>query len=76
VFAGNSTFTSQLIFDQALVGEIFNTHSEYKSYGAPDTSNASDLLARAGTLSSFVLATSRMSDGAMMASKLLVVSGT
>ncbi|MBX3219804.1 MAG: protocatechuate 3,4-dioxygenase [Labilithrix sp.] len=71
--AGRS-FTSQLVFDQSLVEEIFADHPEYKGYGQPDTSNATDNIVSRGDLASYTLTTARMSDGAMLASKDLVVS--
>ncbi len=64
--------TSQLVFDQALVTEIFTNHAEYKGYGQPDTPNATDNVVR-GNVEAFTLTTARMSDGAMLASKVLVV---
>lgn len=68
------SYTSQLVFDQALINEIFTTHAEYKDYGLPDTPNASDNVVGNANLASFTLTTARMTDGAMMASKQLVVS--
>ncbi|MFO0673045.1 MAG: hypothetical protein U0235_26100 [Polyangiaceae bacterium] len=68
------TFTSQLVFDQALVASIFASHPDYAAYGPPDTTNASDNVVGGKDLSTFVLDTQRMSDGAMLASKTLVVS--
>lgn len=67
------TFTSQLVFDQALVASIFASHPDYASFGAPDTTNASDNVVGGKDLSTFVLDTQKMSDGAMLASKTLVV---
>jgi protocatechuate 3,4-dioxygenase beta subunit len=76
VALGAKMYTSQLIFKQDLVDEIFANHPEYKTFGTPDTTNARDLVTRAGDLNNFILDSSRMSDGALMASKLLVVSVT
>lgn len=74
VTVGGKSTTSQLVFDQALVAEIFANHAEYKGYGQPDTTNASDNVVGRGDLAGYTLATSRMNDGAMLAFKDLVVS--
>jgi protocatechuate 3,4-dioxygenase beta subunit len=73
VSLGGRSFTSQLVFDQTLVSEIFSSHVEYKEFGQPDTTNASDNVVGRGDLASYTLTTARMSDGAMLASKVLVV---
>lgn len=75
VTANGRSFTSQLVFDDALVDEIFSTHEEYKSYGLPNTHNADDNVVGHGDLASYTLTTARMTDGAMLASKDLVVPG-
>ena len=67
------TFTSQLVFDDELVKEIFASHPEYTPFGQPDTTNSTDNIVRRGDLASYMLTTARMSDGAMLASKDLVV---
>lgn len=67
------SYTSQLVFDQTLVNEIFSSHEEYEGYGLPDTTNASDNVVGRGDLAGYTMATARMSDGAMLASKQLVV---
>ncbi len=72
VTAGGKSFTSQLVFDDALVSEIFATHAEYKEFGQPDTTSSTDNVVKASP-SSYVLTVARMTDGAMMASKRLVV---
>jgi protocatechuate 3,4-dioxygenase beta subunit len=74
VSLGGRSFTSQLVFDQTLVNEIFTSHVEYESYGLPDTTNASDNIVGRGDLAGYTLATARMTDGAMLASKDLVVA--
>ncbi len=72
VMAGGKSFTSQLVFDDALVAEIFANHVEYKEFGQPDTTSTTDNVVRASP-SSYLVAVARMADGAMMASKRLVV---
>lgn len=74
VTANGKSFTSQLVFDDTLVAEIFSTHAEYKGFGQPDTVNTTDNVVGRGDLATYTLATARMSDGAMLASKLLVCS--
>ncbi len=71
--AGRS-FSSQLLFDQALISDVFANHAEYQPYGPPDTPNASDGIVRAGSLAGYTVGTARMTDGALMAAKQLVVS--
>lgn len=53
--------------------EIFASHPDYAQYGQPDTSNASDNVVGNAKLATYVCTTERMSDGAMLASKELVV---
>ena len=74
VSLGGRSFTSQLVFDQDLVNEIFTNHAEYKGYGLPDTTNSTDNIVGRGDLAGYTLKTARMSDGAMLASKDLVVN--
>lgn len=73
VSLNGKSYTSQLIFEQELVDEIFNGHFEYMPYGTPDTTNASDSIVRADP-ASFMLSVQKMSDGVMLAAKELVVS--
>jgi protocatechuate 3,4-dioxygenase beta subunit len=68
------SFTSQLVFDQSLVQEIFSSHPEYSPFGQPDTTNANDNVVGNQDLSTFTLTTAKMSDGAMLASRMLVVA--
>lgn len=74
VSLGGRAFTSQLLFDQALVNEIFTTHAEYVPHGLPDTTNAADNVVARGDLAGYLLATARLPDGALMAAKQLVVN--
>jgi protocatechuate 3,4-dioxygenase beta subunit len=74
VSLNGKAYTSQIVFDQSLVNDIFTTHSDYKSYGLPDTPNASDNVVGGSRLAEYVATASRMSDGALLAAKLLVVS--
>jgi protocatechuate 3,4-dioxygenase beta subunit len=74
VTAGGKSFTSQIVFDQSLVSEIFASHPEYKAYGQPDTANASDNVVGNASLATYVAVTSRLDDGALMAVKQIVVN--
>lgn len=74
VTANGKAFTSQLVFEQALIQSIFASHVDYASFGQPDTPNATDNIVGNGNLASFTLATSRLSDGAMMAAKEIQVN--
>ncbi|MDB4937524.1 MAG: hypothetical protein JWP87_4496 [Labilithrix sp.] len=74
VSLNGKSYTSQLVFEQDLIDEIFTTHAEYKGFGLPDTPNASDNVVGNANLASYMLVTSRLGDGALMAAKQLVVS--
>lgn len=74
VASGGKSFTSQLVFDDTLVAEIFSSHPEYKGYGQPDTTNASDSVVGAQDLATYLVDATRASDGAMVAAKQLVVA--
>lgn len=67
---GNQQYkTSQLFFAQSLIDEVFTDHPEYSPFGAPDTPNGNDGIYFADG----ELETDRMSDGAMLAWKVLSV---
>jgi protocatechuate 3,4-dioxygenase beta subunit len=72
ITAGGKSFTSQIVFDESLITDIFTNHPEYKSYGLPDTPNASDNVVGNANLASYVAVTSRLDDGALMAAKQIV----
>lgn len=74
ITVNDKSFTSQLVFDDALVDRIFTSYPEYEGYGLPDTHNTNDGVVRGGDLASFTLATARMSDGAMLASKQIAMA--
>jgi protocatechuate 3,4-dioxygenase beta subunit len=73
---GTSTRISQLFFPESLNQSIFASHPEYKPYGAPDTSNASDGVFGAvpsAQRDRLTCEFARMTDGAMLASKVVTV---
>jgi protocatechuate 3,4-dioxygenase beta subunit len=66
--------TSQLFFDDALVSEICASHPDYASHGQPDTTNDSDnIIGGVSDKSPYLLDVERMADGAMLASKTIMV---
>lgn len=71
---GDRAFTSQLVFDQQLVDQVFREHPEYSPYGLPDTTNASDNVVGGQDLASFTAAATRMDDGSLLATKDLVLA--
>ncbi|MDQ3335648.1 MAG: protocatechuate 3,4-dioxygenase [Myxococcota bacterium] len=75
---GATTYrVSQLFFPEALTAEIFATHSEYKPFGAPNTTNTTDNIVSAipaASRSRLICEYARMTDGAMLASKTVTVT--
>jgi protocatechuate 3,4-dioxygenase beta subunit len=71
---GGKSFTSQIGFDQDVIAEIFGGHAEYASFGQPDTPNATDNILGGAKLETYMAQTERMTDGAMLASKMLIVN--
>ena len=68
---------SQLFFPEDITADIFATHSEYKGYGQPDTVFANDNIMAGIPVAQrdrHLLAVARMSDGAMLASKVVTVA--
>ena len=75
---GASTRVSQLFFPEDVTTAIFAMHPDYAAFGQPDTSFASDGVVRAIPIASrapLVLDVARMTDGAMLASKVVTVTG-
>lgn len=69
---GTSTEVSQLFFPEALTAAIFTSHPVYASFGQPDTSLASDnIIGSVSDKSPYIVDYARMTDGAMLASKVL-----
>ncbi|MGZ3424440.1 MAG: protocatechuate 3,4-dioxygenase, partial [Polyangiales bacterium] len=63
VMLGDKSYTSQLVFDQSLVTEIFDSHVDYKTFGQPDMPNATDMVV-GSDVAAHLLTTARMTDGA------------
>lgn len=77
VASGATTYKiSQLFFPENVTADIFANHSEYKTYGQPDTRFANDGV-MAGipqpTRARNIVEWARMTDGAMLASKTITV---
>lgn len=71
---GAGVVVSQLFFAQALVDDVFTNHPDYAPHGRPDTSNRSDgVIGGVPSLAPYVVTTARMSDGVMLASKVIAV---
>jgi protocatechuate 3,4-dioxygenase beta subunit len=75
VTVGATSFVvSQLFFADTLIADVFATHPDYSEYGQPDTTNTDDnIIGGVGNFTAYVLDTARMSDGAMLASKVIAV---
>lgn len=73
----SSTGVSQLFFPEDVTADIFAAHDEYKDAGQPDTTFANDNI-MAGIPSAqrdrHIFEVSRMSDGAMLAAKVVTVA--
>lgn len=65
--------TSQLVFDDALNDDVINHQPLYNTRGARDTTNANDDFVSAESAPDYMFHTQRMSDGAMLAWKTLVI---
>ena len=72
-----STRVSQLFFPEDVTARIFATHPDYKPFGQPDTTHGSDGVLRAiaaNDRSRLIVDVARMTDGAMLASKVVAVT--
>ena len=70
---GTEYVTSQLFFDDSLSDEIIATQPIYSDRGARDTTNTNDNVIRSADIEDYVFRTERMPDGAMLASKAIVI---
>lgn len=77
VSRGSTTYRiSQLFFPEDVTTDIFASHEEYAEYGQPDTTFANDNIIAAipaAQRERHLLTVARMSDGAMLASKVVTV---
>jgi protocatechuate 3,4-dioxygenase beta subunit len=70
---GTTYVTTQLAFADALDDEIISTQPVYKDRGARDTTNATDTVLPSTGYQAYLFSTARMSDGAMLAWKTIVL---
>lgn len=73
---GVSQRVSQLFFPEDVTQDVFAHHAEYAGYGQPDTTFSNDNIIGAiatAQRARHVLAVERMSDGVMLASKVVTV---
>lgn len=71
---GDIYLTSQLFFTEELSEEVFSTHPEYSEFGQPDTANSTDsVIGGEEDLTPYLLDTQRMTDGAMLAWKVVAI---
>jgi protocatechuate 3,4-dioxygenase beta subunit len=72
---GPTTYVvTQLFFPDELNRSIFQSHPDYVAYGQPDTSNVSDgIFGGTANADRYIVDVARMSDGAMLASKVIGV---
>nr|HEX4318715.1 hypothetical protein [Kofleriaceae bacterium] len=75
VFVGGTEYvTTQLFFADDLVQSICASHPDYEARGQPDTTDATDnVIGGVADQSPYTLTVARMTDGAMMASKVLTI---
>jgi protocatechuate 3,4-dioxygenase beta subunit len=68
-----ASVTSQLYFEDSLNDDILNTQALYNTRGERDTRNTADNIVDQGQLGDFTLQTRKMTDGALLAWKTLIV---
>jgi protocatechuate 3,4-dioxygenase beta subunit len=73
---GEAYVTSQLFFPSALIQDIFENHPEYSGFGQPDTTNESDNVLGGTDVDPYLMEYAKMSDGALLAWKRLVIRGS
>jgi len=72
--AASASVVSQVFFAQPLIDQIFATHPDYVPHGLPDTTNAGDRIFL-GVGPASIVDYERMSDGAMLAWKEIILAG-
>jgi protocatechuate 3,4-dioxygenase beta subunit len=70
---GQSSVTTQLFFEDSLDDEIIDTQPLYDTRGKRDTTNETDTVITAAALPGYLFTTEKMSDGAMLAYKTIVL---
>jgi protocatechuate 3,4-dioxygenase beta subunit len=74
--AGSAYVTTQLCFDDALDDAIIASQPLYDQRGARDTTNSSDTVFSASDYQNYEFQVQRMTDGAMLAWKTIIVRGS
>ncbi len=70
---GNEYVVSQLFFPEDITADIFSTLAGYVDRGQPDTTHTTDTVLGGTDASPYIVNVARMSDGAMLASKTIVL---
>jgi protocatechuate 3,4-dioxygenase beta subunit len=70
---GAEFVTSQVFFDDTLNDDILNGQALYSSRGARSTTNQNDSVVSAAAVGDYTLQTMKMTDGALLAWKTLIV---
>lgn len=74
---GQTTRISQLFFPEDITKEVFTDHDDYKGFGQPDTVFSNDNIMSgipSGERDRHIMTVARMSDGVMLASKVVTVA--
>jgi protocatechuate 3,4-dioxygenase beta subunit len=70
---GDEYLTTQVAFPTALIAELCGSHPDYAGHGQPDTANTADTVFPSDTVDEYEVETQRMSDGALLAWKTLII---
>lgn len=70
---GDEYLTTQLAFLTSLVDDVCTTHPDYEARGLPAVTNTTDGVFPAEGYEKYAMETQRMSDGAMLAWKTLII---
>ena len=71
--AGSEYLTSQVSFPTDLITELCLSHPDYSAHGLPDTANTADSVFPSDSVDDYLLATQRMSDGALLAWRTVII---
>jgi protocatechuate 3,4-dioxygenase beta subunit len=70
---GDNYLTTQLAFQTSLIDDICTTHPDYQARGLPAVTNTTDGVFPSEGYERYAVETQRMSDGAMLAWKTLII---
>jgi protocatechuate 3,4-dioxygenase beta subunit len=78
VAIGGSTYVvTQLYFPDSVNQQVFASHADYMTFGQPDRTNTSDgIFGGTANKDRYIVDVARMSDGAMLASKVIGIRAT